>query len=106
MDRETRVIETPVQKKKVTIYTYITGRELEYIQEPLLQAMNVRNASKDVEINGLDISKVRESTHRLIEKHVVSVDGNKDNVVDQILDMHQQDYQFVVDDLNGAVKKN
>lgn len=108
MEREQREIVTPIQKKKIKMYAYLTGRELEYVQEPLFQAMQVKSATvgKDVELGGLDINKMRESSHRLIEKYIISVDGNKDKVLDQVLDMRHEDYQSVLDELNKSIKKN
>lgn len=108
MERETKTIETPVQKKKVVIYTYLTGREFEYAQQPLFEAMAMRpdSSNKDIKFGNIDVSKVQEATHRLIEKHVVSVDGNKENTIDAVLDMHNDDYTFVVETLQELSKKN
>jgi len=108
MERETKEIETPVQKKKVVLYTYLTGREFEYAQAPLFEAMAMRPdaASKDVKFGSINVAKVQEATHRLIEKHVVSIDGKKENILDGILDMHNDDYQFVVESLQELSKKN
>ena len=107
MDRENREVVTPVKAHKVVLTTYLTGREFEYVQAPLLQAMTVKagGIGQDVQMGNIDISKIQESTHRLIEKVVVSVDGNSDKVLDLILDMHQEDYQFVLDAVNELSKK-
>jgi hypothetical protein len=108
MERETKTITTPKQNKTVVINTYLTGREFEYAQAPLLEAMAVRpqGAGGDIKFGNIDVNKVQEATHRLIEKHVVSVDGKSEKVLDAILDMHHDDYQFVVDELQELSKKN
>lgn len=108
MERETKTIETPISKTQVVIYTYLTGREFEYAQTPLLQAMSVRpeGPNNSVKFGNVDVEKVQEATHRLIEKHVVSVNGKSENVVDAILDLHNDDYQFLVEAIQDLSKKN
>lgn len=109
MERETKELTTPKQKAKVVIYTYLTGREFEYAQAPLLEAMAIRPEGvkgENMRFGNIDVNKVQEATHRLIEKHVVSVDGKKEKALDAILDMHNDDYQFVVESLQDLSKKN
>lgn len=107
MDRETMSLETPVKKSQVVYYTYLTGREYEYIQTPLFQAMPMTpSAGGDVKMGQVDVTKIQESTHRLLEKLVKSIDNKTEGLVDVVLDMPQKDYQFVIDALNALSKKN
>lgn len=107
MDRDTLSLETPVKKSQVVYYSYLTGREYEYIQTPLFQAMPISGSSTgDVKMGQVDVSKIQESTHRLLEKLIKSIDGKTEGLVDVILDMPQKDYQFVIDELNALSKKN
>jgi hypothetical protein len=108
MERETKTVETPAQKKAIVLNTYLTGREYEFVQEPLLQAMQIKPGvnGKETQLGALDVSKVQESSHRLIEKFVVSVDGKTDGILDAVLDMHQEDYQFIITTINDLSKKN
>lgn len=107
MSRDTTTITTPHNPVEVVLNTYITGREFEYVQEPLMKAMDIKAGATGVaQLGSIDISKVHESTHRLIEKMVVSVGGKTENVIDIVLDMPQTDYQFVIDKINELTKKN
>lgn len=107
MARETKQIETPVSKQVIVLNTYITGREFEYVQAPLFEAMSLAPAPiGEVSVNNININKVNESTHRLLEKLVVSVDGSTENVLDTLLDMRKDDYEFIVDTVNEMSKKN
>lgn len=108
MERETTTITTPVQNKVVVLYTYLTGREFEYAQAPLLEAMAIRpqGAAGEVRFGQIDVNKVQEATHRLIEKHIVSVNDKSDDILNAVLDMHNDDYQFVVEKLQELSKKN
>lgn len=106
MERQTKTIQTPEMKIEVKIYTYITGREYEYTQEPLFQAMAVTpSMSGDVKMGEINIAKVQESTHRMLEKMVVSVGEKKEDLLNVLLDMPQPDYQFVLDQINELIKK-
>lgn len=107
MSRDTTTVTTPIKGLVITLNTYITGREFEYIQEPLMKAMEIKpNAAGVAQLGAVDITKVNESTHRLIEKMVVSVGDVKTDLVDAVLDLPQLDYQFVIDEINKLTKKN
>lgn len=108
MTRETKTITTPAGNQAIVLNLYITGREFEYVQAPLFEAMSVDQPSLigEVKMNNINIAKVNESTHRLLEKIVVSVDGRTDAILDTLLDMRQSDYQFIVDAVNELSKKN
>jgi hypothetical protein len=108
-DRPTREIETPVGKHKVLIKTWITGREREHIQEPIFGAINMTprqvGANVNMEMQKMDMARmVSESGHRELSTFVVSVDGKSENVLDTILDMHEDDVAFIKAEI--AAKKN
>ncbi len=107
MDRETKEVTTPKTQVKVVIHTYITGREAEAIQAPLLKAMKIKpNAQgKDAEMGELDTDKIRESNHIALKSVVKSVNGITKDVVDTLLDMPAEDYDFVVDAVDNITKK-
>jgi len=95
MDRPTQKFELPISKKEVVIKEWLTGREFEKTQEPLLE-----NYKKGIEaINFIDLN------HKVIEAYVLSVAGVEENVLDLILDLPQADYSFVFDKINDLKKK-
>jgi len=108
MIEEQKTITTPVRGIEVVLKTYLTGREFEYVQSPLLQAMSIRpeGQGNNMKFGNLDVDKIQESTHRLIEKHVISVGGKTEDAVNLVLDMHNDDYQFVVEQIQELSKKN
>jgi hypothetical protein len=107
MERETTKIITPVKAVEVELYTYITGREAEAIQAPLLKAMKIRPDSrgKDMEMSELDTDKIQESNHAALKAVVKTVGGKTEDVVNTLLDMPSQDYDFVVEAVDGVTKK-
>lgn len=107
----TRIIETPVGKHKVEIKEWITGRDREYINEPMYTAVNTKPTvvagKPDVSFGNFDVNKyLTESSHREIETFVVSVDGKKEKVLDAVLNMHEQDTEFVKAEIDKTSKKN
>lgn len=107
MERETTTITTPVTSTVVELYTYITGRDAEAIQAPLLKAMKLQpnKRGEDVQMGEIDTDKIRESNHIALRSVVKSVGGKTDKVVDLLLDMPSQDYDFVVAAVDGITKK-
>lgn len=104
--RETKTIETPL-KHKLVIYTYATGREMRAIEEITLKAIKV-----DVSPDGTQKMKDFDTTSRLqvedlmIKQFVVSFDDDTNNILDKVLDLPSGEYDFIVKEIDNAVKKN
>jgi hypothetical protein len=103
----THTITTPIGSQEVEFKDWITGREAEYIDELAYEAVSVKaDATGKTVIGSVDINKiVTETNHRKIEKFVISVSGSTENVLDAVLDMHEEDTQFVLDHIDGQRKK-
>jgi len=105
-NRPTIEITTPVQNIKVVLYEWITGGEYENINQPLMSAVSVKNIGpQGAEIDKFDAKAVDESNHRAIENVVVSIDGSEDAVLKKVLDMHIDDYSFVLQKVSDIAKK-
>jgi hypothetical protein len=102
MERETKKIITPVDKIEVEIYTWITGGELEEIQDIYLKdyEVSVGGDKPNATLNG---SMVKTINHKQIEKLIMSVKGIKENVLQSILNLKSSDYQFVIEEINKVV---
>lgn len=103
MNRETTTITTPVSKQVVVINTYLTGREKRQLTNVFLQGDLKFNAdSKNVTgINYALIDKEQDLAWSLV---VVSIDGVTEGIVEKILDMRSQDYDFIVAEVNKVTK--
>lgn len=111
MQTPTKTIECPISKAKIELKEWITGRDREYINEPLYGAVQTRptmvGGKPDVAFGNIDVkSFVNESAHREIEKFVVSVNGSKEKILDTILNMHEDDTAFVKAEIDKVAKKN
>lgn len=94
---------TPIKKHKVVLKDYITGREDEEIQKPITDIkfqMGAQGEGK-AEINAGEALKL--SKHISIEKVVISVDDKKEDILNLVMDMVKQDYQFVLKEVDKIV---
>ena len=105
MDRETKTIITPVGKHKVVVRAWITGREQEEISRPLMECMKMSVKSDTPEIEAQNaVGALEEVKHKKIETVVVSVDGNKEKVLDLVLDMRNTDFNFVIAEVESIAE--
>lgn len=108
-EREKREITTPVHKHRVVLKAWITGRERMAFEAPFLDAMQLEVRERRPEFKKIEARKLAEETIKAtIETVVVSVDGNKENRGDRVLDMHGDDYDFVmkeIDKVKGGFPK-
>ena len=104
----THKITTPVGNAEVEIKDWITGREAEYIDELSYEAVAVKaDFTGKADIDSVDIKKIlTETNHRKVEKFVVSVNGSTENILDTVLNLHEDDYQFILDSIDEQRKKN
>ena len=103
----TNKITTPIGKQEVEIKEWITGRQAEYIDELTYEAVAVKaNMTGGADVEKVDLKKIiTEANHRKIETFVVSIDGVKDDILNKVLDMHETDTQFIVDQIEEQRKK-
>lgn len=106
MERTTKTIVTPVGKNQVVINEWITGRENEYIGAPLFDMVEVSAPTGAPDIKAKNLSRqIEEGNHRAIEKVVVSIDGNSENILEKCLDMIHDDYEFILSEIEKVTKK-
>lgn len=100
-------ITTPIGSQEVELREWITGREAEYIDELMYEAVAVKaDLVGTADIGSIDLKKmVTETNHRKIEKFVVSVAGKFENILDSVLDMHEDDTAFILDRIDNQRKK-
>lgn len=119
MNATTKIIETPFGKHKVVIKEWITGRDREYINDPMYKAVETKadlsGGKQAVKVGNIDVgSYINETKHRELEKFVVSIDeknaheveGKTLSNVEYILDcMHEDDVDFIKNEIDAVSKK-
>lgn len=93
MERTTKEIITPVGGHKVVMHDFLIGREIEEIED-----LYVHNAKSD------EVNIIKEAKHKAMEILIVSIDGEKGEVVEKILDFHKDDYKFIADQLAEIIE--
>lgn len=102
--------------KKITIdeivfevKEWITGRESEYIEAPIIEATSMRMTIVDGQpapsLDSFNNKAISESVHRAVESVVVSINGEKEGVLDKILDLKKDTYERVLKMVDDIVKK-
>jgi len=101
MERETKEIVTPVDKHKVVIKAWITGREKRALGRPFLSGMKFSVTEGEPKAEDINPGELMEKAENIaIETIVVSVNGQTEKIVDKILDMKEKDYEFVKSEIN------
>lgn len=95
-ERPTVSITTGFGKHVVVLREWLIGSEREYIKQPLLGAVEIQpkimGKHTSMEVGKIDIEKLMtESDHREITTFVVSVDGSTENILDAVMNMHEDD---------------
>jgi hypothetical protein len=101
--QHTKVIETPVEKRKVVIKTMLTGAERETVDNAQMQYMKTDNGT-DFVIT--DMKKVTlAQKHELINLSVLSIDEDGTDCLSRLQRMPEPDYQFVYSSILEEQKK-
>jgi len=102
---ETETIETPIGKHKVQLKSWITGRDRRELRSVYLEEAEFGVSEREPQIKGLTGKIVEKAEDKAIEVVVVSVDGSRENVVKRVLDMRDEDYEFVMRRIHQITKE-
>ncbi len=103
MERETKMIVTPVGKKSIEIKTYITGKEKRELTNVYLSG-DIKFNAESQNIGGINAAIVDKAQDLALKLIVVSIDGNAENIVETILNMRAEDYDFIVKSVDELQK--
>lgn len=97
---ETQIIDTPIGKHKIEIKSWITGKDRRILRSVYLNASEIEITGDQPEIKGLSGKLIEEMENKAIEIVIVSIDEIKEGILDKILEMHEDDYEFVMKEIN------
>lgn len=101
MERETNKIKTPQEGHEIELLTFITGREQREINNALYDNANVEVVDGQPVFNNLKTKDIVNALQdKRVETLIVSINGKKENLLDTVLNMKAQDYDFVIQALN------
>lgn len=85
-------VTTPVLGKKVVLRGYITGRIKQEIQGVMLSSVKEVSAEQATKFDG---TAALAATNKALELIVLSVDGKSERVLDAVLDLPEQDFDYI-----------
>lgn len=97
-ERPTIVVVSP-RGITVRLNEYITGREKRALTNVFLTGDLTFSANAE-QVKGLKGSMVEMAEDLAIRSVVVSVDGKTDDIVNEVLNLHAEDYAFVIREIN------
>ena len=89
---ETKEVTTPSGEHTITHRAYLTGEDRRTNRRLLIRLSEegkIRNAEA-----------IEEAENALINQVILSVDGTKETIVEKVLQMRAEDYDFVIDLVN------
>ena len=111
MNEKKKKITTPITNTEIEIKEWITGQDSEYINDALMAGVEMKPdiTNKTAIFNKFKPEAINEQTHREVERFVVSVAGVKEKVLEAILALPEEDYNFVrtcIAEIRGKKKLN
>lgn len=102
MNTPTKKITTPIAKAEVEIKDWITGADAEYVDEALMAGVEIKPdiVNKTAQMGKFDTKTLTIETHRLIEKFVVSVNGETKDVLKLVTGLPEDDYELIKDEIS------
>ena len=97
MNRETKNIETPIDKHKIVLKSWISGREKRELRDILLTGMKM---GKDGNVI-TDPQTTSKTEDKAIELLIVSIDGDDKDILNKVLDMKSADFDFLMKEIDN-----
>lgn len=102
-ERETRKIKTP-SGREVILKEWITGREAKELRKVFLNAVELSASGTEIKSTNIKTSVIEEAENKALEMVVLSLDGDKENLIERLLDLPASDYQFIVAEVNKVTE--
>ena len=103
-NRPTLNVATP-SGTKVEIKTYMTARESNALRQEIWGKLNL-NIQDGKVADTIPGSVLYEQERKTLEIMIVSVNGSTEQILDRIDDLPQDDYQFILAEVNKASRLN
>lgn len=100
-----KIIETPIAKDKIELKVWLTGGDRRAIDSILSDEMNISMSGPEMGVTGFKGSVMSKMQDKTFETVIVSINDSKENIVQRVLDMRDEDFDFVVEEINKITKK-
>jgi hypothetical protein len=105
MDRETKKITTP-SGKEVELKTYLTAGEAKELSLIFLKGMKLDYdpETKKPTVKDMSGQLMNDAENRTVEIMVVSFDGSAENILGRILQLRNDEFEFIMEEINKITK--
>jgi len=103
MDRETKKIKT--ENHEIEIKTYITAGEKRQLRDVLLKGIKMDIIGETPKVSDFSPEVITESENRAIEIMIVSIDGNKDNILQRFMEFKSNEYDQVMREIDEITRE-
>lgn len=104
-ERETHEIVTPLTNKTIVCFDWINGREKQKIDGAMFKSIDTSGVGTNMKPR-MSETMLAEQENATLAAVIVSIDGTQENLVDRVLDMRVQDYEFVLQHAQDIVAGN
>ncbi len=103
---ENKKITTPLGKV-LELKPYLTAKEYRSIRSVYVNAMQTNITGEGMQPTANFTGEVvNEAENRTIETTVVSYDGSTENIVDRVLSLPMDEFNFILEECNKSMKGN
>lgn len=104
MEREFREVVTPIGKHKIKIKEWLTGFEKRRIQGVFLDHAEFNVDKKETSMQNIKGEIIAKSQDVTIEVCIAEIDGKKENILETVGNMHSDDFDFVLVEIDKVAK--
>lgn len=98
--RETRKVK--IGEKEFELKTYLTGGEAREIQNVYLEEIKFEMGKEDPKVSNVNASVVNKAQDKAIEMVVVSIDGNTEDILSNVLDLRKEEFDELMKEIDTA----
>lgn len=98
--RETKTILTP-GGHEIILRAWVTGREKRELKNVFLENINLSTEGESVKTSPFNASSlIDKAENKALEIIIVSLDGNSENLLEVILNLPADEYDFIIKEVN------
>lgn len=100
MEREKKTIKTPISGQEIVLKSWLTGREKREISNVFLSKAKFSGGKSNFDVEGSALSELQDKQILIV---VENINGSKENILEQVLDLKSEDYDFVIEKIEEVV---
>jgi hypothetical protein len=105
--QDTIELKLPISGKTVTIRNYTTRNDDSKANEAMYRGVNAEGEAGSSKSNiAFPLANIMESKDIYVRRLVQDIDGNNQNIVEQLGDLRSGDYEAIVDKVDEIVDQN